>query len=199
MRLANRARRQVPIEQLAVESLNLRSRTLAERSRAQSWTGIPCEQARVVAEGLGPQPRASTDVEPVIEVLADGLPGGADVATEVPLSEHAVEVSLRGVRASVNGFADVLAVPGLRIAADVEANHPHFRKRSGFIGVPLWRLWLGWPEDPLMVHAEEVSSGRRVWAPIFGAHLRGPAGRRVAASRTTCFWLVACGVLLRYA
>jgi hypothetical protein len=45
-------------------------------------------------EALGPQPRASTGVGPVIEVLADGLPLRTDVASKIPLSEHAVEVGL---------------------------------------------------------------------------------------------------------
>jgi hypothetical protein len=31
----------------------------------------------------------------VIEVLANGLPGGADVATEVPLGEHAINARMR--------------------------------------------------------------------------------------------------------
>jgi hypothetical protein len=59
--------------------------------------------------------RASTDVEPVVE----GLPGRTDVASEVPLSEHEVEVSLRRAHPAVNRFADVLAFPSFRIAADV--------------------------------------------------------------------------------
>ena len=61
-------------------------------------------------ESLSPQPRSGTDVEPVIEVLAEGLPGGADVATEVPLSEHAVEVGLCGAQGAMNEFADVFAL-----------------------------------------------------------------------------------------
>jgi hypothetical protein len=60
----------------------------------------------------------------VIEILADRLPGGADVAAEIPLSQHAVEVSLRGAQAASNGFADVIALRGLRIAADIDADQP---------------------------------------------------------------------------
>jgi hypothetical protein len=60
----------------------------------------------------------------VIEVLAESLPGGAEVATEVPLSEHAVEVGLSGAQTTVNEFADVLALPGFRSATDVDADQP---------------------------------------------------------------------------
>ena len=52
------------------------------------------------------------------------MPGGADVAAEVPLSKHAVEVGLCDAQPAVNGFADVFAFPGIRIAADLDANHP---------------------------------------------------------------------------
>lgn len=33
-------------------------------------------------------------VEPVIEIHAEALPGRTDVATEIPLREHAIEVGL---------------------------------------------------------------------------------------------------------
>jgi len=75
VRVANRARRQISIEQLTyVESLNLRRRKLAVWPCAQSRTNVPCERGRVVAEALGPKPRASTDFKAVIEVLTEGLP-----------------------------------------------------------------------------------------------------------------------------
>jgi hypothetical protein len=83
------------VQQLAVKRLNFRRRNLPERSCAKSWTDIPCEQTPIIVEALGPQPRPSADVEPVIEVLANGLPGGADVATEVPLGEHAINARMR--------------------------------------------------------------------------------------------------------
>jgi hypothetical protein len=37
----------------------------------------------------------------VIEVLTEGLPGRADVAAEIPLGEHAVEVSLCDAEAAL--------------------------------------------------------------------------------------------------
>jgi len=39
-----------------------------QRSCAQSWRDVPGEEARVVAEALGSQPRPGTDVEPVIKI-----------------------------------------------------------------------------------------------------------------------------------
>lgn len=95
---------------------------------------VPCEQIRVVAEALGPQPRTGTDVEQVIEILADGLPGGKDVATEVPLREHAVEMGLCGSQLAMNEFTDVPASPGFWIAGDVNAD----RQVLG----PLRMIWL---------------------------------------------------------
>jgi hypothetical protein len=87
-------------------------------------------EARVVAETLGPQPRSRTDVEPVIKVLVEGLMGGADIASEVPLREHAVEVGLRGAQPAVNQFAELFAFSGFRIAANVDADHPHLRSAA---------------------------------------------------------------------
>jgi hypothetical protein len=60
----------------------------------------------------------------VIEVLAESLPGGANIATEVPLSEHAVKVGLRESQPPMNEFAHVLALPGFWVARD-----PETRKR----------------------------------------------------------------------
>jgi hypothetical protein len=68
------------------------------------------EQSQVVTEALRSQPRPGTDVEPVIEILAMGLSRGADVLTEVPFSEHAVEVHLSVALAAANRFAEVLCV-----------------------------------------------------------------------------------------
>ena len=60
------------------------------------WTDVACKQARVVAEALGSQTWSGTDVEPVIEILTNGLSGRTDVATEIALRELAVEVGLCG-------------------------------------------------------------------------------------------------------
>ena len=104
-------------------------RRLPKRSCAQSWTYVPCEQGRVVTKTLGPQPQPRADVEPVIKILSEGLPRGVDVATEVPLSEHAFQVGLCGEKPAVNGSADVFAFQGFRIAADVDASTV-FRPKS---------------------------------------------------------------------
>lgn len=63
-------------------------------------------------EALRAQPEQGADIEPVIEILTEGLPGRANAAAEVPLCEHAVEVYLRGPRPAVDEFANVLAPPG---------------------------------------------------------------------------------------
>jgi hypothetical protein len=34
-------------------------------------------------------------------------------------------MNLRGTQTSLNGFADLLAFPGLRIATNIDADHPH--------------------------------------------------------------------------
>ena len=60
----------------------------------------------------------------MIEILADGLPSRTDVASKIPLSEHAVEVGLSSAQTTVNALSDVLASPGFRIAADVDADQP---------------------------------------------------------------------------
>jgi hypothetical protein len=59
----------------------------------------------------------------VIEVLANGLPGRANVAPEALLREHAVEVAVCGPQPAVNEFVNVLALPRIRIAADIDADH----------------------------------------------------------------------------
>jgi hypothetical protein len=61
----------------------------------------------------------------VIEILADGLPGRADVAVEVSLREHAVEMGLRGSQPAMDESTDVPASPGFRIVADVDADQPY--------------------------------------------------------------------------
>ena len=65
----------------------------------------------------------------MIEILADGLPGRADVAVEVSLRQHAVEVGLSSSQPTMNEFADVLASTGFRIVADVDADQPYARSR----------------------------------------------------------------------
>lgn len=45
--------------------------------------------------------------------------GMSECCAEVPLREHAVEMSLCGLQPAMNKFADVLASPGFRIATDV--------------------------------------------------------------------------------
>ena len=72
---------------------------------------MPCEQGRVIAEALSPQPRPGTDVEPVVEILAQGLSRGSDIPAKVTLREHVIEMSLCGPQPAVNGFADVFAFP----------------------------------------------------------------------------------------
>lgn len=42
-------------------------------------------------------------------------------------NKRAGEVGLRDAQATVNRFADILGFQGLRIAADVDADHPHLR------------------------------------------------------------------------
>lgn len=116
--------------QLAVKRLNFRRRDLPERSCAKPRTDVPCEQTPIIGEALRPQPRPSADVEPVIEVLANGLPGGADVATVVPLREHAIEVGMRGPEPAIHEFANVLAPPGFPVTADVDADHSHLRSTA---------------------------------------------------------------------
>jgi hypothetical protein len=108
MRVSNRARRQLSVQQLAVERLNLCRRRVSEGSCAQTWTDVPCEQTRVVAEALGAQSRSDAEVESVIEVLVECLPEGSNVAPKVSLREHAVEVSLCSSQRTENGLADVL-------------------------------------------------------------------------------------------
>ena len=68
--------------------------------------------------------RAGADVEQVIEMLAGGSAGGANVAAEVLLREHAIELGLREPQPTVDRFADVLKSPGFRIAAEVDADQP---------------------------------------------------------------------------
>ena len=75
-------------------------------------------------EALRAQPEQGADVEPVIEILTEGLPGRANAAAEVPLCEHAVEVYLRGPQPAVDEFANVLAPPGFGVATDVDADQP---------------------------------------------------------------------------
>lgn len=108
MSAANRARRQTSVQQLAVQGLNFGWRRPAERSCGQSRADIPCEQGRVVAEAHVTQPRPGADVEPLIEVLPDGLSRGADVPANVPLRDYVVEMGLYGAQPAVDGFADVL-------------------------------------------------------------------------------------------
>jgi hypothetical protein len=115
-----RARRQILVQQLAVERLDLRRRDLPKWSCTQSWTDIPCEQARIVAVALSPQPRPCTDVEPVVEILAQSLPRGSDVATEVSLSEHVVEMGLCRAQPAADGFADVLAFSGHKLFTQIQ-------------------------------------------------------------------------------
>jgi len=54
---------------------------------------VPCQQARLVAEALGSQTWPGKGVEPVIEILTNGLSGRTDVATKISLLEHAVVVA----------------------------------------------------------------------------------------------------------
>jgi hypothetical protein len=60
----------------------------------------------------------------VLQVLAEGLPGRADVSSQVALREHAVEVGLRVPQTAVYAFGDVHPFPGIRITADVDTNQP---------------------------------------------------------------------------
>jgi hypothetical protein len=53
-----------------------------------------------------------------------GLPGRENVAAEVPLCEHAVELGLCGPQPAMNEFACVLAPPGFRVATDLDADQP---------------------------------------------------------------------------
>jgi integrase len=69
--LPNRACRDLSVQQRTVERLNFRCRKLPKESRNQMRTDVPGQQARVIAEALGSQPRPSTDVKPVIEILTD--------------------------------------------------------------------------------------------------------------------------------
>ena len=49
----------------------------------------------------------------MVEILVEGLLRRADVASEVCLGEYAIEVSLRGAQAPLNGLANVCAAPSL--------------------------------------------------------------------------------------
>jgi len=93
-------------------------------SRAQMRTDVPSKQARIVAEVLGTRPWRGTDVEPMIEILTNGLSGRKAVATKIPLREHAVEVGSCGPQPSTNEFADELATPGIPVATNVDADQP---------------------------------------------------------------------------
>jgi hypothetical protein len=73
MRIPNRTCRQILVQQLAVERLDFCRRNLPKWSCSQSWTDVPAEQTRIVAEARDPQPRPGTDVEPVIEILTQIL------------------------------------------------------------------------------------------------------------------------------
>jgi len=66
----------------------------------------------------------------VIEILVEGLPGGADVPAKVALPKHTVEVGLRGAQPALHGFANVIAFPCLRIAANVDADQPGVRSAA---------------------------------------------------------------------
>jgi site-specific recombinase XerD len=50
----------------------------------------------------------------VIKILTDGLSGRTNVATEIPLRQHVVQVRLRGTQPTMNEFAHVFAPPGSR-------------------------------------------------------------------------------------
>jgi hypothetical protein len=71
----------------------------------------------------------------VIEILAEGLLGRADVAAEVPLREHAIEVGLSGPEPAMNEFANILAPPGFPITTDVDADQPCFRNSLKFAAI----------------------------------------------------------------
>jgi hypothetical protein len=70
------------------------------------------------------QARASTDIQPVIEVLAHRLARRDDVASKIPLRGHVVEVRLSGPQPAMNEFADVPALPGFGVATDLDSDKP---------------------------------------------------------------------------
>lgn len=91
----------------------------------------------MVAEALRSQPRPGMDVEPVIEILAMGLSRGADVLTEVPFSEHAVEVRQQ---------AHMLLFPGLKVR--LWSNHSKDLAQQVIAGSLDLALLTGVPETP---------------------------------------------------
>jgi hypothetical protein len=60
----------------------------------------------------------------VIEILAEGLAEGANIAAKIALSEHLIQMRLRGPQTAMNALADVLAFAGFGIAAYIDADHP---------------------------------------------------------------------------
>jgi hypothetical protein len=82
------------------------------------------------SRSLGTQPWLGPDAQPMIEILVEGLAGGADVPAEVAFREHTVEVGLRGAQPALDGLAEVLTFSGLGIAADVDADHPGARSAA---------------------------------------------------------------------
>jgi hypothetical protein len=73
MRIANRASRQIWVEQVAVERLDVECRYGRERLRAKDRPHVTAQQTFVIAKALGAQPRFRAKLEPPIQELIQSL------------------------------------------------------------------------------------------------------------------------------
>src|SRR5579862_6098197 len=109
MGIADRSRRQAPIQQLTIEPLHIEWLDGNEGFHSQFRSNVSTKQALVILKTLGSQPGFGRDFEPAVEILIESLLGRIEISSQVALTEHPVEVCLRSAQPAVDGFVQVFS------------------------------------------------------------------------------------------
>src|ERR1039458_7717216 len=124
MGIADRSRRQPPIQQLAIQTLNIEGLDGNEGFHSQLRSNVSTEQALVILKALGSQLGFGADFEPAVEILIESLLGRIEISSQVALTEHPVEVCLRIAQPAVDCFVQILSFLGLGVASHIHPHHP---------------------------------------------------------------------------
>lgn len=130
MRIADRSRRQPPIQEIPIQTLNIERVDGDEGLYSQSRSNISTEQALIILKTLGTQPWLGADFEPAVEILIKSLLGRIEVSPQVALTEHPVQVGLGIAQPAVDGFVQVFSFLGPGVTPHIHSHHPSARGTS---------------------------------------------------------------------